>query len=471
MNYGTHSPMGINSKIGRKELPIPINPVVYSTLRALYSGGTSNHWTIDIYGRPHYTYKARDGEISIFYELSPESYLPFCETVKDAGHLSYFRQYGYPPCNAVLHDSPIFQRHFLASRWGFIYAGRLREAIRNLSAETADVFLILMVRIASLDDPRRDIASIRLEEIAEYRGVRVRHGSSQRLYDDFKQEILRLADLRLTMIWRDYKSGHNMVFGKERGDRLLDIVDMEYKRDGKTLTTFRFRCGQALVQFLNQAGLRWIGYYSKALLQLNPYHDAFTKKLGTYWIMLGIIAGKKGMYPKASPRIILDFCGEEIKWRNPGQTVDAFIEAHHRLQEIGVLDLPPILEPANRRRGYFLQWLDTPLIVRLSKNIWHVEPNAKKDSKSLNNRNNNAKAICRKKELFDIPKTPQELQNDARLIKRFRGKYGIDQLELAKAMGITRQTLSKYERGINPLPEQKAKQIIGIWLSKEKSLY
>jgi len=52
------------------------------------------------------------------------------------------------------------------------------------------------------------------------------------------------------------------------------------------------RCGQALSHFLNPDGLRWIGYYSRSLLALNPYHEAFTKKLGTYWTMVASLPGK-----------------------------------------------------------------------------------------------------------------------------------------------------------------------------------
>ena len=280
----------------RMVLPIPVNPVMYAALRAIYAGEARERWRTDIYGRPYYSYRARDGKITIFYELPAMGYLPW---------------------NKPTREITTFQRHFCGPRWGFIYAGRLREAVRELSVETADVFLILMAKIARLPDPRRDTACIRLEEIAELRGVKVRRGSSQRLFEDFRREVLRLNNLRLTMAWPDYTTGKSIAFGGELPDRLLDIVDLEYRRDEKTLTAFRFRCGQALAHFLNPGGLRWVGYYARALLRLSPYHDAFTKKLGTYWIMIGVTAGRKGMYPQASPRTILDFCGVDLNWRNP----------------------------------------------------------------------------------------------------------------------------------------------------------
>ena len=156
--------------------------------------------------------------------------------------------------------------------------------------------------------------------------------------------------MRLTMSWRDYKTGGEATFGKERPDRLLDILDIEYKREAEKWTSFRFRCGQALSHFLDPEGLFWIGYYSKALLHLSPYHDALTKKLGTYWIIVGTVAEKKGMLPSATPKTILNFCGEDINWRHPGQTVDAFIEAHQRLEDLGVIESIPVLEPMARSR-------------------------------------------------------------------------------------------------------------------------
>ncbi|NPV92657.1 MAG: helix-turn-helix transcriptional regulator [Firmicutes bacterium] len=427
-------------------LPIPVNPIIYAALRAIYAGGPKNSWTLDFHNRPHYHYQARDGRITIYYELPCPGYLPWKEPEKG------------------MHA---FSRHFLAPRWGFIYNGRLREAISELSVETADVFLILMSRIARLPDPRHGIARMRLEEIAGLRGVRLRHGSPRTLYQDFRREVLRLADLRLAMTWRDYKTGREMGFGRERADRLLDIIDLEYKSDGETLTGFGFRCGQALAQFLNPAGLRWIGYYSQALLRLSPYHEGFTKKLGTYWIMVGITAGRKGRYPQATPKSILDFCGEEANWRNPGQTVDAFISAHNRLQEIGVIDQAPVLEPANRRRGYFRRWLETPLSVALARSIWRVGASAGKNQKRPAGRfeKPNPELLS----LPGAPPTPVELMDDPRLIRRFRGLYGIHQVELARALGVTRQTLSRYERGINPLPAAKADRVAGLWRGKRRS--
>ena len=94
--------------------------------------------------------------------------------------------------------------------------------------------------------------------------------------------------------------------------------------------------------------------------------------------MLGIIAGKKGQQPAATPRTILDFCGEAILWHAPGRTVDAFIRAHARLAEIGVLDTSAVLEPPDRGRGYFGEWLDRPLTVKLSDHLWQIRETPRK---------------------------------------------------------------------------------------------
>ena len=268
-----------------------------------------------------------------------------------------------------------------------------------------------------------------------------------------------MADFRLSMIWRDYRGSRSLSFGKERPDRLLDIVDVEYKQAGEEWLGFGFRCGQALAAFLNPEGLRWIGYYSKALLQLSPYHEAFSKKLGTYWIMVGVTAGKKGLLPRATPNTILDFCGEKANWRNPGQTVDAFIQAHQQLQEIGVLKHIPILEPPTRNKGYFKKWLETTLTVELSADIWKVK--AKVEEKVVPKANKQVMLVP-----GWLPKNPHELQQQPTTIKQFRSTYRLGQGVLAQAVGITRQTLSNYERGLRPIPSIIAEAILKIWRRK-----
>ncbi|MEN6388907.1 MAG: helix-turn-helix transcriptional regulator [Syntrophomonas sp.] len=430
-------------------LSIPVNPLLYASLRAIYSGGSMLKWNTDIYGRPYYDYLARDGQITISYELPATGYLPW-----------------NPPAKGL----PAFHRHFLGPRWGFIYSGRLRAALSDVSVETADVLLILMAKIAGLQDVKRDTARISLEEIAETRGVRLRHGKSRELYEALKEEVFRLSDFRVSMVWRDYKNKRELYWGQERPDRLLDIVDIECKRDRKTVRAFGFRCGLAMAHFLDPHGLRWIGHYSKALLNLSPYHEAFAKIVGTYWIMVGITAGKKGAHPIALPQTILDFCGEDINRRNPGRTVDSFIKAHETLVKIGVLDDVPALEPQTRKKGYFEKWMNTPLTVKLSQSLWKIASQMN-ENKPLNSRPVRKKGRPKHQNIFSgIPQTIFELQRSPDLIRSFRQIYGMNQIVLARAIKVSRQTLSNYERGINPIPEDKAIKILNIWNNKTRPI-
>ncbi len=409
----------------RGELAVPTNPVIMATLRAIYAGGSRERWRSDSFGRPYYRHEARDGRITLFFDSPPD-----------------FKSRFHP--------------YYIATpRMDFVYTGKIRQIVSQLSVETADVFLVLMSRIASLNNPVNDVARVGLEEIARLRGVNLRRGSSRTLFEDFRQEVLRLADMRLTMSWKDYRGGGTVILGRERPDRLLDILDMEHEKDGRTWRAFRFRCGQALSHFLDPEGLRWIGYYSRALLRLNPYTDAFTKKMGTYWIMLGIIAGKKGQQPSATPRTILDFCGEAAHGQSPGRTVDAFIRAHERLADIGVLESLPVLEPPDRGRGYFDEWLDRPLTVKLCDRLWRIRKTARTSFSPRRRRKRDVSAFA--------PSTAKELQANPALIRQLRADRRLRQEELAGSLGVTRQTLSGYERGLRALPEDKAIVLLDIW--------
>ncbi len=412
--------------------PFPTSPVLMAALRALYAGGPKSGWGADSYGHPRYRYEARDGTITFFFRPPP-----------DFGNRFH--------ASKALYYTP---------RLAFIYLGSLRAAVHELSVETADVFLILMSRIARLRDPSRDVAEISMEEIADFRGVHVRHGSTRKLYDAFKKEVQRLADLCLTMTWKDYTTGRTITVGKEVHDRLLDIVDVECKHDQDAWTSFRFRCGQALSHFLSPEGLRWIGYYSRSLLNLSPYHEAFAKKLGTYWTLVGIISGKKGAQPRATPYTILDFCGEDINWRNPGQTVDAFFKASDRLLEIGVLEASDLTEPLDRRKGYFRRWLETPMTVRLSSDLWRVQESKKVP---FRNKKQSSSNVSPHRSLgFAMPENAGDIIANPLLIKQFRSDCFLHQSELARALGVERQTLSRYERGLRNVPEETASQLLRI---------
>lgn len=396
-----------------ERIPVPINPVIHAALRAIYAGGPKSSWGADSYGRPLYRYETRGGHVLIFCVPSPDF-------------------------GARFHPSISM---YYTPRLGFIHSGALRSAVRELSIETADVFIILMSKIAELRDPRGGIARITLEEFADKRGVKVRHGSSRTLYEDFRRQILLLSDLRLIMTWKSYRTAGEITFGRDRPDRLLDILDIEYRKGEDVWSAFSFRCGQALSHFLNPEGLFWLGYYSKFLLHLNPYHEAFTKKLGTYWITVGTVSQRKGLLPRANPKTILDFCGEEINWRNPGQTVDYFVEGHHRLQELGILDKIPYVEPYSRRKGYFKEWLDSTLSIKLSDNLLGSMP-AKKVAqvRRIAQEKIRSNSLISKASLI----IAEDLIKDQSLIKRYRNNLGIDQVEMARVLQITRQTLSNY---------------------------
>jgi hypothetical protein len=115
----------------------------------------------DLYGRPLYKYETKGGRITFFFALSP-----------DLG-------------NRFQHFIALY---YARTRLGVIYYESLRNAVHNLSVETADVLMILMSRIAELQDPMNGIARISIRDIEQFRGVHLRHGSSQNLHEDFKSE-------------------------------------------------------------------------------------------------------------------------------------------------------------------------------------------------------------------------------------------------------------------------------------------
>lgn len=403
-------------------LAIPINPLLQASLRSLYSG-SCGLWDTGLYGTPCFNYEANDGRIQLFYEL--------------------------PASIRNIEYSRIFMNPRLA-RSGFVAARQYRTNVASLSVETGDVLIILLNAIAKLHDPGRDTAWISLEDIAHQRGVSLRNGSKSRLLDDLRKHVSFIADLRLSMSWRDYKRGTTTLFGARQADYLLDIVDVEHVRCSQSYTSFGVRSGQALAYFLSRDSVRWIGYYPQAILQLSPYHDGFTKKIGAYWTILGSIAGKRGKLPRATPRKILQFCGSLVKERNPGHTIDSFIKAHERLLKIKALQEVSELEPCARAKGYFKNWLDTPISVKLSENLWHVRSSSSVPS------------------VFYTPKpltgslSPDQFCKHPYQIKDWRQRQGIHQEELARSVGISRQTLSKYERGLQALPRDVAGRLAVI---------
>jgi DNA-binding XRE family transcriptional regulator len=212
-------------------------------------------------------------------------------------------------------------------------------------------------------------------------------------------------------------------------------------------------------------GLFWIGYYSRSLLHLSPYHEAFTKKLGTYWTLIGTVAGKKGALPRATPRSILDFCGDNVNWRNPGHTVDAFFKAHERLMEIGIIEDDDLQEPISRTRGYMAEWMETPITVKLSEKLWKMAKRvyAKKVKGPVKELIRRQKASI---ESACVPRDASVLMAYPAILKKLRSRFYLRQEDLAKALGITRQTLSRYERGVCEIPAPCAAKSIAFFRRK-----
>lgn len=410
-------------------LAIPVNPVMQAALRALYSGAYGL-WDTGPYGSPLFNYRAGDGHISLFYEFPPN--------IRETKYSQLFM------CPR-------------AARSGFITAHRFRQEIFQLSAETGDILIILLAEIARLHNPARDIARVSLEDIADYRGVRLRNGSKAKLFSAIKRHVLLIANLRLRMTWRDYSHGSSTVYGADQADRLLDIVDIDHRQHSRRRTSFEIRSGQALTHFLNPDTVRWIGYYNKPILRLSPYHDALTKKIGAYWTILGTIAGKRGRLPRATPRHILQFCGVLINKRNPGHTIDAFISAHNKLLEYRSLQTVSAIEPLSRSKGYLKAWLDTPVSVKLSDHLWQLQN----------------REVCRDKALIPVGAclrqtcvSEEQICRHPHLIKELRNNGGLHQEELARAVGISRQTLSRYERGLQLVPPAVAGKLAGLFYKK-----
>lgn len=413
------------SAAAARSMYIPVNPPLQATLRAIYSGGRGERWGKDDYGRPFFSHETRDGVVQVFFDFE-----------------------NVPEETAI---------------------GALMMAVSDLSVETADVFLILMSRIAELRDPSRDLAQIRLEEIADHRAVRLRRGHRSILLGDLYDEVLRLADLRLTMRWKDYREGGTVHFGEDKPDRLFDIVDVSYEHSGRRLKGFSYRCGQALAYFLQRDSLRWVGRYSRALLELNPRQEGFTKKVGTYWAVIGVIAGKNGREPVATIRSLLDFCGEPPNLRNPNRTVDRIVEAHVRLEEIGLLEEIPQLEPGERRKGYFEHWLDAPRRVRLSRDLWQVMQAGDRARLPSDRRQRvmsgagAGRSLTQQVLPLGMPETEEDLIANPLLIGAFRKQFGLRQEDLGQLLGVARKTIGRYEQGRRQLPRHLATELLRSW--------
>jgi hypothetical protein len=245
-------------------------------------------------------------------------------------------------------------------------AAALWHGVYNFNTESADVLTFILKEIANLKDPYRPVA-IWFEDIAKARGVKARHGSVHVLRADLKDKVEALAGLGVCMEWKDRGGPHSRrrVFGTPACPaRLFYLTGIEYEEDGHTWKGYVVQAGGVLAHFLRHGVLRWIGYFTPALLGLDPYREALVKKLGWYWIDRGTVAGMKKKLASATPRTILKTIGEKPDSDRPGRFVSRFMEAHAKLVAIGLLaEITGLEKP--RGKGMLDKWLDTAITARL----------------------------------------------------------------------------------------------------------
>ena len=104
--------------------------------------------------------------------------------------------------------------------------------------------------------------------------------------------------------------------------------------------------------------------------------------------------------------------------------------------------------------------------VKLSANVWQISKPGKltKKRKKLQDKKNIGKHLGSD----FIPHDPKSLRDDPALIRRFRADCYWHQPELARALGVKRQTISNYECGKHKLPMDKAIKILQIWHEKTR---
>ena len=232
--------------------------------------------------------------------------------------------------------------------------------------------MVFLKLLTEASDPCKDIR-VTWRDIAALRGVKLRKGVGDKLRKDLESAVVDLYGLRVSL---EYKGRHNgngkeytLRIGKDCPESLFNLVDIQLELDGKTWKEFVFRANRALTFFLNQKeNRRWVGYYSRALLQLNPKDPA--KRIGNYWLLHGVTRGKYMEVHKATPRQVLEWCGIKPRKKNRKQTVDLFIGAHELLKRLKVLHEVPLRPKPGK--GYFEKWLDTPIQLKLHPDLWEV---------------------------------------------------------------------------------------------------
>jgi hypothetical protein len=297
-------------------LDIPTGPVVRQVVQGLYN---KHRWKPDSQGRPIYRRKEGKNHVTLKFDHTPD--------IADV-------------------------------------AKALQNHVELLSPETVDVLLILLNRLARLPE-NKDAAYITMKDIAQGRGKIHRDGKVEKLHTDLLEDIKLIAALRITMVWK--MGEHTLWFGKDLPEELLHITDWEYEGRGQVRKAFTFRAGEPLKYFLEEDKCRLIGYSSRELLKLNPRKNKLAKKIGVYWILQAVVGASHGTFPKVRIGTVLDFCGESLDRKHPGDSVERVRSAFKKLVKIGLIPrIPKGLAPRNRRRGYFDKWLNQTITIEVN---------------------------------------------------------------------------------------------------------
>ena len=348
-----------------------------------------------------------------------------------------------------------------------------RALTEDMDPETADLFLYLCHRIAELPaDNSEASAKVREEDIMSALGMSRRDGRTQRMRDDIDRKVKALASMRFTARWLDYKKQRYQTFGESNPARVMEITDL---RDGGPGTGERVGYivtpGHGMRFFMQPGSARFVGKFAPAILRLNPYHEAFAKKIAMFLSFRGDLRHRKAQPVSFTPRQIFDFIGQDpepTKNVNPGDNVARLEEACHRLQEIGLLLEEPKIEPTTRTRGYYKDWLDTPIEFQMAyfeTTTLQAQRKAALPS-PRKQRVRSARQRVDQGELFKGGKTESmagltgdAIREDPKTIKELRKRLGMSQEQLAKAVGITANAVGNYETGYRRPNQGKADRI------------
>jgi hypothetical protein len=373
-------------------LDIPTGPVTREVARAIYN---KREWVSDSQGRPVYQRKDGKNHLMLSFHHTPE------------------------------------MADLAKALWGHV---------KRLSPETVDVFLILLHRLACLRSGK-DTASIRIEQIAEYRRIQHRDGSAGRLYADLLKDVKLLADLRLSIIWE--VDGETLTYGTDLlPASLFYITGLEYRSKHGVREAFNVKAGEPMQRFLGSGGRgRLVGYCSRELLRLDPYHDALAKKIGVYWVLQAVVGATHGIFPSVRIGTVLDFCGETLNPKRPGDSVKQVIAAFQKVKDIGLIpEIPADLYPRERRRGYLDSWLNQKITIEVNPALCRLKgeekpqlPSLKKGRSPEEDYGEAVKAVIYKQRDKDnvYIRSKKDVTIGALPIQEFRERYPNVEIELA----------------------------------------